>query len=119
VALTGGVSLLAAADGMTQPDPPVPLERPAQKVAYAAGDLDCRCAVLHARDMEGRIDGHVERFEALSSAPPLQRAAAGEAAPRLHLANVVEGVVGFPVRQFRLAADADSDGDVDDGAGSD
>jgi len=118
LALTGGVSLLAVADGPTQPDPPVPLERPVHKVALAPRSLDCRCAVLHARDMEGRIDGHLERFEALSSAPPPQRAGAG-GARRLHFANLVEGMVGFPMRQFRLAADMDAAADADDAAGSD
>ena len=112
VAVTGGASLLATADGMTQPDPPVPLERPVHKVVLAQRDLDCRCAVLHARDMESRIEGHVERFEALSSAPPAQRAAASRAR-HLHVATYMEGMVGFPVRQFRLAADPD------DAAGSD
>jgi hypothetical protein len=113
LALCGGVSVLAAADGMTQPDPPVPIERPAYKVALAQRDLDCRCAVMHARDMESRVDGHVERFEALSSAPPPQRASAATRARHVHAATYVEGMVGFQVRQFRLAADAD------DAAGSD
>lgn len=120
LALTGGVSLLAVADGPTQPDPPVPLEGPALKVALSTrvapsdGDLDCRCAVLHARDMESRVEGHVERFEALSHESP-ERAAGARHAQRLHLASYVEGMVGFPVRDFRLATDADAD----DGAGSD
>src|SRR5689334_21706154 len=102
--LSGGVSVLAVADGINQPDPPVPLERPAQRVALVQRDLDCRCAVLYARDMESRVEGHVERFEAMSSAPA-QRASAAHAAHRLHVATYVEGMVGFPVRQFRLAAD--------------
>ena len=120
LALTGGVSLLAVADGMTQPDPPVPIDGPAQKIALAQRDaprdLDCRCAVLHARDIESRVEGHVERFEALSSAPaakPTERALTARHARHLHLATYVEGVVGFPVRDFRLAADPD------DAAGSD
>lgn len=120
LALCGGASVLALADSTTtQPDPPVPLESPAQKVAFAQrnvqGDLDCRCAVLHARDMESRIEGHVERFEALSAAPSPEIADPGHARDvhLAHLASYVEGVVGFPVRDFRLADDAD------DAAGSD
>ena len=67
--LGGGVSLLAFADGPTQPDPPVPLER-ANRIMTVSGerDLDCRCAVLRARDIESRVEGHVERWEALSRA---------------------------------------------------
>ena len=110
LALSGGVSVLAVADGLNQPDPPVPLEGPVRKVALVQRDLDCRCAVLYARDMESRVEGHVERFEAMSSAPA-QRA---PAAHRVHVASYVEGVVGFPVRQFRLAAD-----EADEAAGSD
>ena len=115
LAVTAGVSLLATADGMTQPDPPVPLEGVAQKVALVgrapARDLDCRCAVLYARDIESRIEGHVERYEALSSAPAAQHAATRTR--HVHVASYVEGMVGFPVHSFRLTADED------DGAGSD
>jgi hypothetical protein len=111
--VTAGLSFLAFA-GTNQPDPPVPIERMA---SIAAAEPDCRCAVLHARDMESRVEGHVERWEAMSLArtatlqPPTRTAAA-----RVHMTSLVEGIVGFPVRQYRLAADADS---VDDGAGSD
>ena len=118
LAVCGGVSVLALADGTIQPDPPVPVESPAVSVAFAQRaaqpDLDCRCAVLHARDIESRVEGHVERFEALSAATSAQYASPGPPhARKVHLANYVEGVVGFPVRDFRLA------GDADDAAGSD
>ena len=134
LALCSGISLLAFADGPTQPDPPVPLEgmaRPAllaqasvrpiaQAPARAAPvtvtvgdrDLDCRCAVLHSRDMESRIEGHVERWEALSRAAQGMRPATRDQLAVAHT-SFVDGVVGFPMHQFRLAADED------DGAGSD
>jgi hypothetical protein len=113
--LGGAISLLAFADGPTQPDPPVPLERATHAVALSAErDLDCRCAVLHARDIESRVEGHVERWEALSRAAQARSAAMRRGSASVHLTSLVEGVVGFPVRQFRLAAD-----DPDDGAGSD
>jgi hypothetical protein len=125
--LTGGLSVLAAADGPTQPDPPVPLERPVLLAAVdqrgaereAAGqrvadrEPDCRCGVLHARDIESRIEGHVEQWESLAR-DPARRVAPQRAVP-LHTTSFVEGVVGFPVRQFRLASDTPGD----DGAGSD
>jgi hypothetical protein len=56
-------TVVARADG-PMPDPPVPAEAVARMhLAAAERDPDCRCAVLHARDIESRIDGHVERFE--------------------------------------------------------
>jgi len=119
--LTSAVSVLALADGPTQPDPPVPLEGPVRMASVAAGvadrEPDCRCGVLHARDIESRVEGHVERWEALSRGATQKQART----PRhhhsdaLHGTRFVEGMVGFPVRQFRLAADTPGD----DGAGSD
>ncbi|HSV18217.1 MAG TPA: hypothetical protein VLR71_07390 [Casimicrobiaceae bacterium] len=107
------MSLLAFADGPTQPDPPVPLERANRVMAVSAErDLDCHCAVLRARDIESRVEGHIERWEALSRAAQSRSTASGHAR-RVHMTSLVEGIVGFPVRQFRLAADED------DGAGSD
>src|SRR6478752_612712 len=101
VCMTGGISVLAFADGPTQPDPPVPLERAAQLVAAAttpadhrgaperlSREPDCRCGVLHARDIESRVEGHVERWEALTRA-------SGAAKPRTHAlrsTSFVEGV---------------------------
>lgn len=119
--------MLAAADGPTQPDPPVSLDTPVllaavdQRVSerdavsqrVADREPDCRCGVLHARDMESRIEGHVEQWESLAR-DPARRAPAQRAVP-LHTTSFVEGVVGFPVRQFRLASDTPGD----DGAGSD
>ena len=111
--VTAGLSFLAFA-GTNQPDPPVPIER----MATASSAVpDCRCAVLHARDIESRVEGHVERWEAMSMARSAQvQPPTRTAAVRTHMTSFVEGVVGFPVRQYRLAADADS---MDDGAGSD
>jgi hypothetical protein len=108
----------ALADGPV-PDPPVPTEAVpharADSVIYAhagVGDRepDCRCSVLHTRDIESRVDGHVERWAALSraAAQPRHKRTRHTA---LHGTSFVEGVVGFPMRQFRLAAD-------DDGAGN-
>ena len=114
--MTGGISILAFADGPIQPDPPVPLEGPARLIAAADREPDCRCGVLHARDIESRVAGHVERWESLRAPAP-----AGRTTPRqrrsegLHPTTFAEGVVGFPMRQFRLAADTPGD----DGAGSD
>ena len=102
-------SLVAWADGPI-PDPPVPAEAVVRMhLAAAERDPDCRCAVLHARDIESRIDGHVERFEARTRTParhPDKRARA------LNGTAFVHGVVGFPVREFRLASE------TDDGAGT-
>ena len=111
--LGAGVSVLAFADGPIQPDPPVPLER-ASHVVSADRDLDCRCAVLHARDMESRIEGHVAQWEALSRGAQTHAPALRQVRAKGHLTSLVEGIVRFPVRQFRLAAD-----EADDGAGSD
>jgi hypothetical protein len=111
--LGGGVSVLAFADGPIQPDPPVPLER-ASQVVSPDRDLDCRCAVLHARDIESRVEGHVAQWEARSRAAQLAVPASRPTSAKAHLTSLVEGIVGFPVQQFRLAAD-----DTDDGAGSD
>jgi hypothetical protein len=95
------------ADGPV-PDPPIPAESvPVMHLASADREPDCRCAVLHARDIESRVDGHVERFEAQSRAPAHRH---DHRARALHGTQFVEGVVGFPVRNFRLAADASDDG---------
>jgi hypothetical protein len=117
--MTGGISVLAFADGPTQPDPPVPLERASHFVARTADrEPDCRCGVLHARDIESRVEGHVERWEALTrggAAVPSGKMR-GDA---LRSTSFVEGVIGFPVGQFRLASDTPGDDISDDGAGSD
>jgi hypothetical protein len=112
--LCAGMSVLASADGMTQPDPPVPAEAlfvAAAAVPQAVASLpsavepECRCAVLHARDLEGRVEGHVELWQALEqSATRVRHAAARNGVAPLRPAYV-EGVVGFPVRDFRLAQD--------------
>lgn len=108
-AAAGGFALAFA--GAPIPDPPVPAEaiahwqditRPA--LADAAPDPDCRCGALRARDLESRVDGHVERWEAMEHGAPR---AQPQPRRRLHAKNLVEGVVGFPVRHYRLAADGD------------
>ena len=104
-------AVVARADGPI-PDPPVPAEAVIRMhLAAADRDPDCRCAVLHTRDMESRVDGHVERFEAQSRTPP--RHHRHKRASPLHGTSFVEGMTGFPVREFRLASDVS-----DEGAGS-
>ena len=98
-------SLAAWADGPI-PDPPVPAEVVVRMhLAAAEREPDCRCGVLHARDIESRVDGHVERFEARSRTPAHKKRSHA-----LHGGAFAEGVTGFPVRQFRLAKDASDDG---------
>jgi hypothetical protein len=106
------LSPAARGDGTTQPDPPVPVEAvpgtSSSPTAIAAAP-DCRCGALYARDLAGRIDGHVERWEALPRPPvPAQPDAAMAAQPgaasgaAVHVA-FVDGVVGFPLHDFRLS----------------
>jgi len=102
---------LAAKAGVPMPDPPVPAEA-VERIQLAALDRepDCHCAVLHARDIESRVDGHVERYE--QQAQPSQTSTRNhhKRARALHGTSFVEGVTGFPVRQFRLAVDAGDEG---------
>jgi len=106
------LSGVALADGPTQPDPPVPMEAIPASSALPAADTqepDCRCSALYARDLEGRIEGHVERWESLPrSSATAERARMRARATPLHTASFVEGVVGFPLHDFRLAADEQS-----------
>jgi hypothetical protein len=100
-------TVVARADG-PMPDPPVPAEAVVRmQLAAAEREPDCRCAVLHARDIESRIDGHVERFEQQTRTHARH---ADKRARALHGTAFVEGVTGFPVRQFRLATDISDDG---------
>jgi hypothetical protein len=92
--------------------PAVVAQAPARAAPVSDRDLDCRCAVLHSRDIESRVEGHVERWEALSRAAEAMRPATRDQLALAHT-SFVDGVVGFPMHQFRLAADED------DGAGSD
>lgn len=80
--------------------------------ADADREPDCRCAVLHARDIESRVEGHVERFVSMprTSDDAAHDRVASQAMP-LHLTAFVEGVVGFPVRHYRLALDDASYGE--------
>jgi len=111
LALTAGASVIAAADGLSQPDPPVPAELAMQHplaVSMTAGERepDCRCAVLHTRDIESRVDGHVERWQSMPRTPTAQRErVAGGGVVPLRFTAFVEGMVGFPVRHYRLAVD--------------
>jgi hypothetical protein len=111
LALTAGASVIAAADSPSQPDPPVPAEVVMQHplaVATTAGERepDCRCAVLHARDIESRIDGHVARWQSMPrTAEDAERERVATRVVPLRLTAFVEGVVGFPVRHYRLALD--------------
>jgi hypothetical protein len=118
LALCAGASVIASADGPSQPDPPVPAELVMQfplartAVADADSEPDCRCAVLHARDMESRVEGHFERFQSMPRT--VEDAARDRVANRalpLHLTAFVEGVVGFPVRHYRLALDDNAYGE--------
>jgi hypothetical protein len=114
------------ADGPT-PDPPIPPEvaqpsivlasaeaLPAHRVAIAAParaeatellEPDCRCSALYVRDLGRRIEGHVERWESL---PRLQAPVAPASLTRgmatyVQLAVFVDGVVGFPLHDYRLS----------------
>jgi hypothetical protein len=102
----------AAADGTVQPDPPIPPEAIPQFVSVAwtdgtGGSPDCNCAVMHAFDLEGRIEGHVQLWRSLHRRAVAQQGevVAGREYVPVHLASYVEGVVGFPLRQYRLAGD--------------
>jgi hypothetical protein len=101
VALAAGGVALAFADGPL-PDPPVPPEAPL--VIASADAPNGLCGALRARDLESQVDRHVEQWQALH--------ASHDAKPQrgLHPGNLVEGVVGYPVRHFRLAADDDPAG---------
>lgn len=102
-ALAAGSIALAFADTPI-PDPPVPAEGPVLLAsADTSADPDCRCGAMRARDLESQVDRHVEQWQALHD-PRAPKPS------RLHPKQLVEGVVGFPVRHYRLAADDDSTG---------
>ena len=103
VMAAGGIAL-AFADTPV-PDPPVPDEGPfVMASADSAADPDWRRAPIQARDLESQVDRHVAQWQALHTARD-----AGLKLPARHK-NIVEGVVGFPVRHYRLAADAEAGG---------
>jgi hypothetical protein len=117
LALCAGASVIASADGPSQPDPPVPAELVmqyplARPAADAVREPDCRCAVLHARDIESRVEGHVERWQSMprTADEAKQERLASHVVP-LRLSSFVEGVVGFPVRHYRLALDDNAYGE--------
>jgi hypothetical protein len=145
------LSTSALAGGPAQPDPPVPPEAragsdapvllaSAQGVTHAArtrvradpravAEPDCRCGALYARDLERRVEGHVERWEAMrhdsgTASEPMATAATVTMPPLvsppvatvtpvvLHVDNgapvhltalLVDGMLGFPLHDFRLA----------------
>ena len=115
LALCAGASVIASADGPSQPDPPIPAELVMQfplgrtVVADADREPDCHCAVLHARDIESRVEGHVERWQSMprTADAARQERVASHVVP-LRLSSFVGGVVGFPVRHYRLALDDNS-----------
>jgi hypothetical protein len=117
LALCAGASVIASADGPSQPDPPVPAELVmqfplARTVAAADREPDCRCAVLHARDIESRVEGHFERWQSMPrTADDEERDRVANQAVPLRLSSYVEGVVGFPVRHYRLALDDNAYGE--------
>jgi hypothetical protein len=118
LALCAGASVIASADGPSQPDPPVPAELvmqfPLARAVFADADRepDCRCAVLHARDIESRVEGHVERWQAMPrTVEDAERDRVANQAIPLRLSSFVEGVVGFPVRHYRLALDDNAYGE--------
>lgn len=98
----GGIALAFAETPV--PDPPVPDEGPFV-VAAADGipSTDCGCATPQGHDLQSQVDRHLEQWQALHDA------SAGTAKPRLHPKSLIEGVVGFPVRHYRLAADDQAD----------
>jgi len=143
------LSTSALAGGPAQPDPPVPPEARAGSDApvllasaqgatremrtrvraapRAVAEPDCRCGALYARDLERRVEGHVERWEAMHSgtaSDPMATAATVTVLPLvsppvviatpavLHVDNfapvhltalLVDGMLGFPLHDFRLA----------------
>ena len=98
----GGIALAFAEPPI--PDPPVPIDGTLLIAsAGATSDVDCGCAALRKNDLQSQVDRHVEHWQAMHD----PRGASGR---RLHPRNLVEGVVGFPVRHFRLAADEDGTG---------
>jgi len=118
--LCAGASVIASADGPSQPDPPVPAELamqfPLARTSVADIDADrepdCRCAILHARDIESRVEGHVERWQSMPrTVEDAERARAANRVRPLRLSSFVEGVVGFPVRHYRLALDDNAYGE--------
>jgi len=118
LALCAGASVIASADGPSQPDPPVPAELVMQLplartvVADADREPDCRCAVLHARDIESRVEGHVERWQSMPrTMEDAERDRVANQVIPLRLSSYVDGVVGFPVRHYRLALDDNAYGE--------
>jgi hypothetical protein len=99
--LAAGGMALAMADTPI-PDPPVPAEAPMLLAAAdAPHERDCACDALRVHDLQSQIDRHVEQWQAMHHKPRMKPA------HRLGAGHLVEGVVGFPVRHYRLAADED------------
>jgi hypothetical protein len=105
IGLAAGGVALAFADTPV-PDPPVPDEGPFVMASADPADADCGCmaqarGTLQVRDIQGQVDRHVAQWQALHTARD------ENAKRHLRPKNIVEGVVGFPVRHYRLAADDD------------
>jgi hypothetical protein len=117
LALCAGVSVIASADGPSQPDPPVPAELVMQhplgvSTSAVEREPDCRCAVLHARDIESRIEGHVALWQSMPRTPAdAERERTATQAVPFRLTAFIEGVVGFPMRHYRLAVDDNAYGE--------
>jgi hypothetical protein len=113
------------AEGPT-PDPPIPPELVRQPLMLASAqptrvhrvaiatpagadavellEPDCRCSALYMRDLGRRVEGHVERWESLPrlrapAAAPLE----GAMTAYVHMAAFVDGMVGFPLHNYRLS----------------
>ena len=131
IAAVAAALAVPASAGSPQPDPPIPPETlapalwlasaetagpaaedalaPAATPAAAVAEVrepDCRCGAAYVRDLSRRIEGHVERWESLPRAPLPESVPARWSPPlhRVHLtALMVDGVVGFPLHDFRLS----------------
>jgi hypothetical protein len=125
VLAAAALSTPVLANGPT-PDPPIPPEVARQPIVLASAEPvaprnvaiavpatvraldvpepDCRCSALYMRDLGRRVEGHVERWESLPrlrapAAAPLE----GAMTAYVHVAAFVDGMVGFPLHDYRLS----------------
>jgi hypothetical protein len=83
---------------------PVRMVQPVQHELPELAEPDCRCSALFVRDLSRRIEGHVERWESLPrTAEPAAAPLTGALPAYVQLAAFVDGVVGFPLHDNRLA----------------
>lgn len=97
--------VLASAEALPTHRLAVAVPAPARADATELLEPDCRCSALYVRDLGRRIEGHVERWESL---PRLQAPVAPAPLTRgmtayVHLAVFVDGVIGFPLHDYRLS----------------